>query len=79
MALMIEIQQLGPGTVAPDSYLARAQSLLAQNADYFRELDMRLALQRRATATIARPRRGALPVKRQTRQLALPLQPTMRR
>jgi hypothetical protein len=78
MAFMIHMQPFGPGA-APDSYLARAQSLLAQHAEYFREIDLRLASQRRATVSSARPRPGVLPVKRQSRQLALPLRPRMRR
>jgi hypothetical protein len=76
MAFMIHMHPFGPGA-APDSYLARAQSLLAQHAEYFREIDLRLASQRRATVSSARPR--PLPVKRQSRQLALPLRPRMRR
>jgi len=79
MAPMIHMQHLGPGAGAPDSYLSRAQSLLAQHADYFREVDVRLASQRRSTVPSARPRPGSLPVKRQGRQLALPLRPRMRR
>jgi hypothetical protein len=79
MASMIYMQPLGPGSAAPDSYLARAQSLLDQHADYFREMDVRLASQRNATVSSARPRPGALPIKRQGRQLALPLRPRMRR
>jgi hypothetical protein len=78
MADMIQIHPSGPGA-EPDSYLARAQSLLAQHADYFREMDLRLASQRRATVSSTRSRPGALPVKRQSRQLPLPLRPRMRR
>jgi hypothetical protein len=79
MASMIHMQPLGPAAGAPDSYLARAHSLLAQHADYFREMDVRLASQRRATVSSARPRPGTLPIKRPGLQLALPLRPRMRR
>ena len=64
----------------PDgSYADRARSLIEQHADYFREMDMRLALQGRATRSRPLLKVVAARRSRHPRQLALPLRPTMRR
>jgi hypothetical protein len=66
---------------APDSYVARAASLLREHAAYFREVDTRLALQGSTThAAFHRDRPSARPpAPPRSRQLALPLRTTMRR